>query len=170
MPTPRPQDASPPALGTGRHGARASHAPDAPGTPRGRLGGPAFGRVRAYVEEHVGRHLSLEELAGVAGFSRFHFARLFRSRTGESPMGFVLRTRVERAKALLARGDARVGEVAAALGFADHSHLTRTFRRLVGTSPQRYSRAQRAATAPRPPRGRSGSGSSPGGRRDRGSP
>jgi AraC family transcriptional regulator len=81
-------------------------------------------------------------------------------------MGFVLRTRVERAKALLARGDVRVGEVAAALGFADHGHLTRTFRRLVGTSPARFSRAQREPSSPRARRGRSRSGA----RRDRGSP
>ncbi|ABS27545.1 helix-turn-helix domain-containing protein [Anaeromyxobacter sp. Fw109-5] len=98
----------------------------------------AFARVRRFVEDHLGEHLSLDVLASVAGLSRFHFARQFRRRTGQSPMAFVQRSRVERAKALLRAGTASVGEVAAALGFADHSHFTRTFRRLVGTSPRRF--------------------------------
>jgi AraC family transcriptional regulator len=104
----------------------------------GALGGPAFARVQAYVEDNVGQHLSLEQLAAVAGVSRFHFARQFRLRTGESPMGYVRRSRVERAKAMLRSGEATVGEIAAVLGFADQSHFTRTFRRLVGTSPRSF--------------------------------
>jgi len=113
-----------------------------PSRPGG-LGAAAFGRVRAYIEENVGRHVSLDELAAVAGVSRFHFARQFRLRTGESPMGYLLRTRVERAKVMLAAGGATVGEVAAALGFADQSHLTRTFRRFVGTSPRGFTSLHR---------------------------
>lgn len=105
----------------------------------GGLGGPAYRRVRAFVEENLGEHISLDALAAVAGVSRFHFARQFRRRTGMSPMEFVLRSRVERSKAMLRAGKANVGEVASALGFADQSHFTRTFRRFVGTTPARYS-------------------------------
>ncbi|WP_242343831.1 helix-turn-helix domain-containing protein [Anaeromyxobacter terrae] len=113
----------------------------------GGLGEPAFGRVTAFIEENVGQHLSLGQLAAVAGVSRFHFARQFRLRTGESPMAYVLRSRVERAKQLLEGGGTTIGGVAAALGFADQSHFTRTFRRLVGSSPSGFARACRRRAA-----------------------
>jgi AraC family transcriptional regulator len=100
-----------------------------------------FARVRDYMEHHLGEAISLEDLARVAGVSRFHFARQFRARTGESPMGYLLRTRVERAKTLLLDSRARVVDVSAELGFADQSHFTRTFRRLVGMPPSVYVRA-----------------------------
>jgi AraC family transcriptional regulator len=100
-----------------------------------------FARVRDYMEHHLGEAISLEDLARVAGVSRFHFARQFRARTGESPMGYLLRTRVERAKTLLLDSRARVVDVSAELGFADQSHFTRTFRRMVGMPPSMYVRA-----------------------------
>jgi AraC family transcriptional regulator len=104
----------------------------------GGLGSGPLGRVRAYIEESVGQPISLDDLAGVAGVSRFHFARQFRQSTGESAMGYVLRLRVERGKARLKDRDTTVARIAVELGFADQSHFTRTFRRLVGTTPTRF--------------------------------
>ena len=78
----------------------------------------------------------------MAGVSRFHFARQFRVRTGESPMGYLMRTRVERAKTRLRDSQTRVIDIAAEFGFADQSHFGRTFRRLVGMPPSAYARAQ----------------------------
>jgi AraC family transcriptional regulator len=117
-----------------RFAAVAAHAVGA----RGALNPRAFRDVNAYIEQHLDERLSLDELARVAGVSRFHFARQFRLRTGESPMGFLLRVRIERGKSLLREGAASVGNVAAALGFADQSHFTRTFKRLVGVPPSEY--------------------------------
>jgi len=97
-----------------------------------------FARVRDYIEHNLGEAISLEDLARVAGISRFHFARQFRAGTGESPMGYLVRTRVERAKALLCDSQTRVADISAELGFADQSHFTRTFRRLVGVPPSAY--------------------------------
>jgi AraC family transcriptional regulator len=105
---------------------------------RGALSPRAFHDVSAYIEQHLDERLSLDELARVAGVSRFHFARQFRLRTGESPMGFLLRARIERGKSLLRDGAASIGNVAAALGFADQSHFTRTFKRVVGVPPSEY--------------------------------
>lgn len=107
--------------------------------PPGALSIRAFREVCAYVDDHLGSRLSLGDLAAVAGVSRFHFARQFRLRTGETPMGYVLRRRVERARQLLLERGCRVCDVAALLGFADQSHFTRTFKRFVGVSPSRYS-------------------------------
>jgi len=104
-----------------------------------------FARVRDYIECNLGEAISLEDLARVAGISRFHFARQFRAWTGESPMGYLLRTRVERAKTLLRDSRARVADISAELGFADQSHFTRRFRRLVGMPPSAYARVADSA-------------------------
>lgn len=94
--------------------------------------------VRDYVETHLAERMSVDDLAGTVALSRFHFARRFRQSTGTSPHEFVLRRRVQRAAALLARTDATLLDVALRCGFADQSHLTRVFRTRTGTTPGRY--------------------------------
>jgi AraC family transcriptional regulator len=105
-----------------------------------------FVRVLDYIEHHLGDAISLEDLARVAGVSRFHFARQFRARTGESPMSYLMRTRVERSKTRLRDSRTRVIDIAAEFGFADQSHFGRTFRRLVGMPPSAYARAEPPST------------------------
>jgi AraC family transcriptional regulator len=107
---------------------------------RGGLAGGALRRVRAYIDDHIGERISLDELAGQAGVSRFHFARQFRLSTGESPMGYLRRLRIERSKSILQNRDTTIAEVAARLGFSDQSHFTRIFGRLVGVSPGSFAR------------------------------
>jgi AraC family transcriptional regulator len=107
-------------------------------TFRGGLAGGALGRVRAYIEQHIGERISLEDLARQAGISRFHFARQFRQSTGQSPMAYLRRVRVEHSLRMLASRERTIAEVAARLGFADQSHFTRIFARLVGMSPGQF--------------------------------
>jgi AraC family transcriptional regulator len=92
-----------------------------------------------YIHAHLGAEVSLDELAAVAHLSPYHFARLFKNSTGLPPHQYVIARRVERAKELL-RGRVRpaLAEVAAEVGFADQSHFTRHFRRLVGVTPKRF--------------------------------
>ena len=108
---------------------------------RGGLAGGALRRVRAYIDDHIGEHISLDELARQAGVSRFHFARQFRLSTGESPMGYLRRVRIESSKSILQTRDTTIAEVAARLGFSDQSHFTRIFGRLVGVSPGSFARS-----------------------------
>lgn len=98
-------------------------------------------RACAHIERHLGDAMTLSELANVAGVSRFHFARLFRVSTGYSPMAYLLRKRIERAKSLLGRGGMPICEIAAMLGFSDQSHFSRTFRKLEGVTPKQFARA-----------------------------
>jgi AraC family transcriptional regulator len=108
---------------------------------RGGLAGGALRRVRAYIDDHIGERISLDELACQAGVSRFHFARQFRLSTGESAMGYLRRVRIERSKSILQTRGATIAEVAARLGFSDQSHFTRIFGRLVGVSPGSFARS-----------------------------
>lgn len=108
---------------------------------RGGLAGGALRRVRAYIDNHLGDPISLAQLATEAGVSRFHFARQFRLSTGDSPMAYLRRVRIERSKSILQSRETTIAEVAARLGFSDQSHFTRIFGRLVGVSPGSFARS-----------------------------
>jgi AraC family transcriptional regulator len=95
-------------------------------------------RVLDFVQAHLSQELSLEALAQQIGLSPYHFARLFRQTTGESPHQFVLRQRIERAQRLLQERDVSLAHVAGASGFANQSHLTQAFKRHLGLTPQAY--------------------------------
>lgn len=103
------------------------------GLPRYRLR-----RVMAYVDSRLGGPISLDDLATVAGVSRFHFHRQFRRSVGVTPHDYVLRMRIERAKGLLTGSDLTVGEVSGAVGFADQSHFSNIFRKLTAMTPRGF--------------------------------
>lgn len=100
----------------------------------------ALAKTCAYIEEHIGESITLQDLAKEACVSRFHFARSFRSSTGYSPMAYLLKLRIERAKEILLGGEHMISAIAAALGFFDQSHFARSFRRLTGFSPREFVR------------------------------
>ncbi len=94
-------------------------------------------RVRDYLAEHYAENVSLEKLARIANLSPFHFNRVFSEQLGMPPHAFQTQLRVSRAKTLLRQGWA-ISQVASETGFADQSHLTRHFKRLVGVPPGQY--------------------------------
>jgi AraC family transcriptional regulator len=104
----------------------------------GGLGGQRLRQVTDYITDNYGDDISLDDLARVAGMSTFHFAREFKRSTGTTPHQYLIKFRVERAKALLAGGSTPLVEVGAQSGFSHQSHFTRLFRRLTGTTPQVY--------------------------------
>ena len=87
---------------------------------------------------HLSQDLSLDVLAQQIGFSPYHFARLFRQTLGESPHQFVLRQRIERAQHLLKEADVPLAHIALECGFANQSHLSLVFKRLLGLTPRAY--------------------------------
>jgi len=107
-------------------------------TYRGGLGSARLRRIKELVHAKMGDDLSLDEMAQSIGLSTAHFARMFRKSTGETPHQFVLRQRVERAKAMLRVPDVRVLDVAAACGFATQQHFAQVFRDVCGVSPTKY--------------------------------
>jgi AraC family transcriptional regulator len=105
---------------------------------RGGLGSARLRRIRELVHAKMENDLSLDELAESVGLSTAHFARMFRKSTGETPHQFVLRQRLERAKAMLRAPDARVLDVAVACGFKTQQHFAQAFRDIWGVSPTEF--------------------------------
>jgi AraC family transcriptional regulator len=111
----------------------------------GRLGPGAIdrGRLRRvldYIEANLEADLSLEQLAGVACLSRFHFARAFKAAVGLSPHRHVSARRLEHAKRLLRRDDRSLADIALALNFSCQANFTRAFVQATGQTPGRYRR------------------------------
>jgi AraC-like DNA-binding protein len=94
-------------------------------------------QVLDYINANLSRELRLLELATVAGFSRAHFARAFRNMTGMSPHTYITERRLARALCLVRKGRMTIAEIALDCGFADQSHLSRSFKTYYGVSPSR---------------------------------
>ena len=105
---------------------------------RGGLGSARLRRIKELVHAKIEDDLSLDEMAQSVGLSTAHFARMFRKSTGETPHRFVLRQRLERAKAMLHAPDARILDVAVACGFKTQQHFAQVFRDVWGVSPTEY--------------------------------
>ena len=83
--------------------------------------------------------LSLSQIAAKSGVSDCYFRRLFRQYSGESPICFRQRHRIERAKQLLVSDEQyTISEVAQELGFSDIYHFSKTFKKYCGESPRKY--------------------------------
>jgi AraC-like DNA-binding protein len=95
-------------------------------------------RARAVLQDDLAADIGADALAAAAGAAdRFQLARAFRAAYGTSPHGFLVHSRLIRARQLLASGEAPA-DVAAACGFADQSHFGRWFRRAYGHTPAAY--------------------------------
>lgn len=91
-----------------------------------------------YVGDNLATKLTLAEIAREVSMSPYHFSRMFKLSMGFSPHQYVMRQRIERAKALLRGTDLPVGEVARKVGFSSPSHFAQQFRRFVGVSPRSF--------------------------------
>jgi AraC-like DNA-binding protein len=100
----------------------------------------AVRRARYYVRDNLGERMTLEEIAQHAGLSQHHFSRLFRSATGLTLTDYINRSRIEAARQLLLKADARVSEVAFEVGYQSLSQFNRSFLRITGRSPLDYRR------------------------------
>jgi AraC family transcriptional regulator len=106
--------------------------------PAQRLAMTTLRRLDDYVGTYLADDIGIADLAVLAGVSRFHFARMFKATTGMTPYRYVLERRIERADALLRQSSLSIGEVAAATGFADQSHLARHVKQRYGITPRAF--------------------------------
>lgn len=108
----------------------------APAAPA--VGGHRYIKIaREYLEANYTENVSLRQLASVSSISPFHLLRTFHDVVGLPPFEYQTQLRLSRAKKLLRDGWS-IADVAAETGFADQSHLTRHFKRVVGVTPGKY--------------------------------
>jgi AraC family transcriptional regulator len=98
-------------------------------------------RAKEILSEHLDGSIPLQEVARECHLSMSHFSRQFRRTTGLPPHKWLLTRRIEVAKEKLDDRRLSLSDVAAACGFADQSHLTRVFTRMVGATPGAWRRA-----------------------------
>jgi AraC-like DNA-binding protein len=110
---------------------------------RGGLSPGQLRRVLDRVDARITERPSLHELAALLDVSTRYFCRAFRSATGLSPHRFILQRRVERARALIEEGALSLSEAAIAAGFADHSQMATTFRKVLHVPPSHFRRRRK---------------------------
>jgi len=108
-------------------------------------------RVRDRIDRDYAQPLDVEALARDAHMSAGHFSRRFRLAYGESPYGYLMTRRIERAMALLRRGELSVTEVCFEVGCSSLGTFSTRFTELVGMPPSTYRREAAGATAGMPP-------------------
>lgn len=108
-------------------------------------------RARDLMDRDYARPLDVPAMARAALMSVSHFSRQFRLAYGETPYSYLMTRRIERAKALLRRGDLSVTEVCVQVGCTSLGSFSSRFTELVGESPSAYRERNHAATAPVPP-------------------
>ena len=108
-------------------------------------------RVRDRMDREYAQPLDVEALARDAHMSAGHFSRQFRLAYGESPYSYLMTRRIERAMALLRRGDLSVTEVCFEVGCSSLGTFSTRFAELVGVPPSTYRREKASATAGMPP-------------------
>ncbi len=96
--------------------------------------------IDAYIERHIGRSISVLQLAGSVFLSESQFYALFKQQTGLTPHQYVLNKRIEYAKRLIDQGGYTLGQVAEFSGFSGQSTFTHSFTRSLGISPSQYKR------------------------------
>src|SRR5919206_2319509 len=95
-------------------------------------------RARDLMDREYARPLDVPALARAALMSPSHFSRQFRAVYGETPYSYLMTRRIERAKALLRRGDMSVTEVCVAVGCTSLGSFSTRFNQLVGVTPSAY--------------------------------
>ncbi|MGN6226044.1 helix-turn-helix transcriptional regulator [Dyella sp. KULCS107] len=104
-------------------------------------------RVRDRIDREYAQPLDVDALARGIGMSSGHLSRQFKLAFGESPYSYLMTRRIERAMALLRRGDLSVTEVCFTVGCASLGTFSTRFSELVGMSPSVYRREAAQATA-----------------------
>lgn len=98
----------------------------------------AVSRALSFIQRNHASDISLADMAAAARMSPFHFTRLFKRAIGVAPYQYLIQMRVNSARALITAGGGgySLAEIATSVGFADQSHLTRHFKRVLGVTPK----------------------------------
>ena len=95
-------------------------------------------KVVSYMLDNIDMNLTLEQLACFAKISRYHFVRLFREKTGYTPIDYFIRLKMQKACELLDSSSLKISIISSVLGFSTPYYFSLTFKRIVGQSPLHY--------------------------------
>lgn len=118
-----------------------------------RVASPAYFLPRAvrraieYIHANLSEDVHLEDIAGAAGLSTFHFARVFRKTTGMAPHRYLIQARVRKVKELLRESELCLAVIANEVGFSDQSHMSKVFRCFTGVTPRTFRNDRKVRTA-----------------------
>jgi two-component system, response regulator YesN len=94
--------------------------------------------AKLYIEAHLSGEIPLEEVADLLGLNPSYFSQLFKQQTRETFVQYRIRRRMEKAKQLLEQPYYRITDISYEVGYADHPHFTKTFKKYTGCSPSEY--------------------------------
>jgi AraC family transcriptional regulator len=109
-------------------------------------------KVLTYIEDRLGEPVPVERVAAMVALSVSHFSRAFKESLGQTPHAHIVKIRIKRAKDLMLTTNESLSQISVTCGFADQSHLSRTFRRVCGQSPNAWRRANTAGARQKPGR------------------
>jgi two-component system, response regulator YesN len=93
-----------------------------------------------YIHNNFSTDISLDQVAGTAGISKYHFCRCFKEMTGLTYQSYLNRVRIEQAKKFLHDDALSITDTGYAVGYSDLTHFERIFKKLTGTTPSQYRR------------------------------
>ena len=98
-------------------------------------------QAKLFIDSHYADPINIDDTAGEAAFSKFHFIRLFRSVYGKTPHQYLIGVRVEKARLMLQQS-AGVTETCYAVGFDSIGSFSLLFKKIIGQSPQVYRQSE----------------------------
>ncbi|MNB77000.1 HTH-type transcriptional regulator YesS [compost metagenome] len=108
-----------------------------------RSASPVIAKAHQYIQDHLQKDLSRDEIAELVGRNPAYLSRLFRKETGMSLSEYITQQRIERAKQLLVESTDKISSIAEGLGYVHFSYFAKLFRKLTGLTPQDYRRLHR---------------------------
>lgn len=96
-------------------------------------------QIKKYLDEHYREKISLDKIAQNMYLSTFYISKIFKSETGNTPIQYLIKLRMEKARELIEQGSEKsIQDVAAAVGYEDAYHFSKLFKRHYGVAPSRY--------------------------------
>lgn len=95
-----------------------------------------------YIEENLAENIRVDDLAKIAHFHPQHFIKYFKMNLGITPIHYIYKRRIERAKCMLLHSDMTLNQIAVTTGFHDLSHFSKSFKKYFGVSPSEFKNSQ----------------------------
>ena len=95
-------------------------------------------KVKKYMDQNYGKKIGLNELADVAGFTKYYLSRLYKKYYNENIMDYLIRLRMDKAKELLEKSELSVKQISIQVGFTEPNYFTWTFKKINGDTPLKY--------------------------------